>query len=174
MWVRSDVTSGRNRRWEWRPDAGDAEDGKTTSDASGRGARASDAGLIFADAPSVRTAGDTDTPINNAPPPTPPAPFVRFTILARLSDARIQPAPGAPTISQSHPVVRPCPPIAVTAVVTTLPRSASVRLDLHHLSPPEPARQPPPHPVKTPWIWRSMAVQHPLLPRPGRVPLRWT
>jgi len=50
MWVRSDVTSGRNRRWEWRPDAGDAEDGKTTSDASGRGARPSDAGLIFADA----------------------------------------------------------------------------------------------------------------------------
>jgi len=49
MWVRSDVTSGRNRRWEWRPDAGAAEDGKTTSDASGRGARASDAGLIFAD-----------------------------------------------------------------------------------------------------------------------------
>jgi len=49
MWVRSDVTSGRNRRWECRPDAGDAEDGKTTSDASGRGARASDAGLTFAD-----------------------------------------------------------------------------------------------------------------------------
>jgi len=49
MWVRSDVTSGRNRRWEWRPDAGDAQDGKTTSDASGRGAQASDAGLIFAD-----------------------------------------------------------------------------------------------------------------------------
>jgi len=49
MWVRSDVTSGRNRRWEWRPDAGDTEDRKTTSDASGRGARASDAGLIFAD-----------------------------------------------------------------------------------------------------------------------------
>jgi len=49
MWVRSDVTSGRNRRWEWSPDAGDAEDGKTTSDASGRGASASDAGLIFAD-----------------------------------------------------------------------------------------------------------------------------
>ena len=52
MWVRSDVTSGRNRRWEWRPDAGDAEDGTTTSDASGRGARASDAGLIFADVSS--------------------------------------------------------------------------------------------------------------------------
>jgi len=50
MWVRSDVTSGRNRRWEWRPDAGDAENAKTTSDASGRGSRASDAGLIFADA----------------------------------------------------------------------------------------------------------------------------
>jgi len=49
MWVRSDVTSGRNWRWEWRPDAGDAEDKKTTSDASGRGAYASDTGLIFAD-----------------------------------------------------------------------------------------------------------------------------
>jgi len=49
MWVRSDVTSGHNRRWEWRPHAGDAEDGKTTSDASGRGACASDAGLIFPD-----------------------------------------------------------------------------------------------------------------------------
>jgi len=49
MRVRSDVTSGRNRRWEWRLDSGYAEDGKTTSDASGRGARASDAGLIFAD-----------------------------------------------------------------------------------------------------------------------------
>jgi len=50
MWVRSDVTSGHNRRWEWRPDARNAEDGKTTSDASGRGARTSDGGLIFADA----------------------------------------------------------------------------------------------------------------------------
>ena len=49
MSVRSDVTSGGNRHWEWHPDTGDAEDGKTTSDASGRGARASDAGLIFAD-----------------------------------------------------------------------------------------------------------------------------
>ena len=51
MYVRSDVTLGRNWRWEWRPDAGDAEDGKTRSDASGRCARASEAGLIFADAP---------------------------------------------------------------------------------------------------------------------------
>jgi len=49
MWVRSHVTSGRNRRLEWRQDAGDPEDEKMTSDASRRGARASDAGLIFAD-----------------------------------------------------------------------------------------------------------------------------
>jgi len=124
--------------------------------------------------PSVRTAGDTDTPINDAPPPTPRAPFVRFIILARLTDARIQPAPGAGTISQSHPVVRPRPPIAATAVTTTLPRSENVRLDLPRLSPPEPGLRPPPQKVKTPWIWRSMAAQHPLLPRPGRVPLRWT
>jgi len=57
MWVRSDVTSGLNRRWAWRPDTGDAEDRKTTLDASGRGARASDAGLIFANGyhwPSMR------------------------------------------------------------------------------------------------------------------------
>jgi len=53
MSVRSDVTSGRNRRWKWCPDTGDAEDGKTTSEASGPGARASDAGLIFADAAVV-------------------------------------------------------------------------------------------------------------------------
>jgi len=50
MWVWSDVTSGRNRHWEWRQDSGDAEDGKTRSAASGRGAGPSDAGLIFADA----------------------------------------------------------------------------------------------------------------------------
>ena len=57
MWVRSDVTSGRNRRWEWHPDAGDAEDEKKRSDASGRGARASDTGLIFADGcPSCQAA----------------------------------------------------------------------------------------------------------------------
>ena len=49
MAVRADVTSGGNRRWEWRPEAGDAEDGKTTSDASERRAPASDAGLSFAD-----------------------------------------------------------------------------------------------------------------------------
>ena len=49
MWVTSDVTSGRNRHWEWRPETGDTEDGKTTLEASGRGARASDAGLTFAD-----------------------------------------------------------------------------------------------------------------------------
>ena len=70
--------------------------------------------------PSAETAGDTDTPINDAPPPTPRAPFVRFTILARLTDVRIPPAPGAETISQSHPVARPRSPIAATAVTTTL------------------------------------------------------
>ena len=119
--------------------------------------------------PSARTAGDTDTPIRDAPPPTPRVPFVRFIILAQLTDARIQHAPGTGTISQSHPVVRPRPPTAVTAVTTTLPPSGSVLLDLPRLSPPEPARQPPPQQVKTPWIWRSMGAQHPLLPRPGRV-----
>jgi len=58
MSVRSDVRSGSNRHWEWRLDAGDGEDGKTTSDVSRRSACASDAGLIFADA---KTDGPTKT-----------------------------------------------------------------------------------------------------------------
>jgi len=49
MSVRSDITSGRNRGWEWRPHARDAQDVQTTSDASGRGACAPDSRLIFAD-----------------------------------------------------------------------------------------------------------------------------
>ena len=49
MSVMSEVTSRQNRRWECRPDTGDAEDGKMTSDASGLGARDSDERLIFAD-----------------------------------------------------------------------------------------------------------------------------
>ena len=49
MSVRSDVTSGRNRRWEWSPDDGDTEDGKRTSDASRPAARGSDTGSNFAD-----------------------------------------------------------------------------------------------------------------------------
>jgi len=112
--------------------------------------------------------------MNDAPQPTPRASFVRFIILARLTYVRIPPAPGAGTISQSDLVVQPRPPIAATAVITTLPHSGNVRLDLPRLSPPEPALQPLPQLVKTPWIWRSMAAQHPLLPRPGWVPLRWT
>jgi len=124
--------------------------------------------------PSVETVGDTDTPINDALPPTPRAPFVRFIILARLTDVRIPHAPGAATISQSHPVARRHPPIAATAVVTSLPHSRNVWLDLPHLSPPKPARPPPPQPVKAPRISQLMAAWHPLLPRPRRVPLRWT
>jgi len=89
-------------------------------------------------------------PINDAPPPTPRVPFVRFTLLARLTDVRIPLAPGAGTIRQSNPVVRPHSPIAVTAVTTTLPPLGSVRLDLPRLSPPQPTRQPPPQLVKTP------------------------
>ena len=122
--------------------------------------------------PSAETAGDTDTLLSGAPPLIRRAPFVCFIILARLTDVRIQPAPGVGTISQSHPLVRPRPPIAATAVMTTLPPSKSVRLDLDLLSPPD---LPPLNPrVKTPWTWPSMATKHRLLPRAGRVPVRWT
>jgi len=110
------------------------------------------------DPPSVETVGDTDMLINDAPPPTHSAPFVRFSILACLTDVRIPPAPGAGTISQSHPVVRPRPSIAATAVMTTLLHSRSVRLDLTQLAPPD--LHPQSHQVKTPWIWRLMAVPY--------------
>jgi len=43
MSVRSDVTTGRNWRWELRLEAGDPEDGKTKSDESGGRPRARDA-----------------------------------------------------------------------------------------------------------------------------------
>ena len=123
-----------------------------------------------ADPACVETVGDTGTPISGARPPTRRAPFVRFTILARLLDVRIQPAPGAGTISQSHPVVRPRPPIAATAVMTTLPPSRSVQLSLDLLSPPG---LPPQNPrVKAPWTWQLMGTKHPLLPRAGWVPVR--
>ena len=83
--------------------------------------------------------------------------------------------PTCPRSGNNKPVPSccppPCPPIAATAVMTTLPRSGSVQLDLPRLSLPEQTRQPPPRSVKSPWIWRSMAAQHPLLPPPGRVPL---
>jgi len=67
----SDVTSGRSLCWEWRPDTGDAEDGKTTSDASGRGTRASDAGLIFPDVYMELTIPSSKTdPFRNEIKPT--------------------------------------------------------------------------------------------------------
>ena len=122
--------------------------------------------------PSVETAEDTDTLISDAPPPTRHAPSVRFIILARLTDVRIQPAPEAGTISQSRPVVGPRPPIAATAVTTTLPRSKTVQLDLNLLSPPD--LSPQSHRVKTPWMWLSMGTHHSLLPQAGRVPVIWT
>jgi len=125
-----------------------------------------------ADPPSVQTVGDTGMPTNHARPPTGRAPSVRFTILARLIDVRIPPVPGAGTISQSHPVVRPYPPIAATALMTTLPPLRSVQLDLDILSPLD---LPPQNPrVKTPWTWLSMGTKHPLLPCAGWVPVRWT
>jgi len=43
MSVRSDVTRGRNWRWEWRPEAGDPKEGKTMSEESGGRPRARDA-----------------------------------------------------------------------------------------------------------------------------------
>jgi len=116
--------------------------------------------------PSVETAGDTDTPINDAPLPTRFAPFVCFIILVRHTDVRIPHSPRAETNSQSHPGARLRPLIAATAVMTSLPHSGNVRLDLPRLSPPEPTREPLPRAVKTPWTWPSMAVWYPLLTQP--------
>jgi len=87
--------------------------------------------------PSVETVGNTDTLISDAPPPTQHALSARFIILARLTEVRIPPAPMAETLSQSHPVAQPRPPIAPTLVTTTVPDSRDVWLNLSQLSPPD-------------------------------------
>jgi len=122
--------------------------------------------------PRLDTVGDTDTHISHAPPPTRHPRFVQFIILGQLTGVRIQHAPGAGTISQSHHVVRPRPPIAATAVMPILPPSKSVRLDRDLLSPPD--LPPQNHRVKTPWWWPSMETNKPLLPRGERVQVRCT
>ena len=83
--------------------------------------------------------------------------------------------PTFPRGGNNKPVPACCPtspPIAATAVMTRLPPSRHVRLDLAQMSQPDPPSQS--SLVKTPWIWRSMANRHPLLPQPGSIPMRWT
>jgi len=86
---------------------------------------------------SVETARDTDPLLSVALLPTRHALFVHFTILARLTKIRIPSAPVAETMSQSYPVSRPRPPIAPTAVTTTLAHSSNVWLNLAQLAPPD-------------------------------------
>jgi len=51
--LRSDMTSGCNPPWEWLPDTGDADDGKSMSEGSRCGSHDSQERLIFADMPEA-------------------------------------------------------------------------------------------------------------------------
>jgi len=123
--------------------------------------------------PSLASIGDMHRLLSHAPPPTQCLLFVRFIILAQLTDVRIQAAPRLGTISQSLPVVRPRTPIAATAVMTvmtTLPPANNVQIYVDLLSPPD---LPPQNPrVNAPWMWPSIPTRDPLFPQAGRVPLR--
>jgi len=122
--------------------------------------------------PNALTAIDSDTPLPDAPRSTPPAPTVLFIILARLTDAKTPHAPRAATPRPSSAAAPPHPLSGQTAVTTTMPSPGNARLDqspVLNLRPPHlPTKNypTPPPTLRRPWMWATMATQHPLLPNP--------
>ena len=85
--------------------------------------------------------------------------------------------PTCPQSGNNKPVPSRCPTSPPHCCNRGNDHTATFRECPARPPPPVPSRTgsaAPPQQVKTPWNWRSMGVQHPLLPRPGRVPLRWT
>jgi len=104
--------------------------------------------------PNALTATVSDTPTPDAPRNTQLVPIAHYTILAQRTIARTPP-----------PL-----PTARTAARTTTPSLENAELDLSpHLNPRPPDlprrnyRTPPPI-VRKPWMWPTMAAEHPLLP----------
>jgi len=123
---------------------------------------------------NASTAIASDTPSPDAPRNIQLAPIAHFTILAQRTTVRTPPAPRAatPRPFQAGP---PHPrPTARTAAMTTTPPPGSAKLDqAPHLNPRPPnlptRNYPTPPPiVRKPWMWETMAAQHPL----HRVPLQ--
>jgi len=121
--------------------------------------------------PNATTATVSDPPMPDAPRSTQLASIAHFIILPQLTAARTPPSPKALT-PKLYPAAAPPPlPTAPIAATTTMPSPENA--GLHHsphlnLRPLHlPMRNYPTHPpiVRKPWMWATMAAQHPLLPR---------
>ena len=95
---------------------------------------------------SATTATASATPSSVANNPTPRAPFVRFTILVRPTDAKTPPVQMAATLDPSQAATPPPPPTARTVAATTIPFRGNAGLDLPHLQ----EQRPPPQTQKRP------------------------
>jgi len=122
------------------------------------------------------TATVLDTPIPDAPRNTQLVPIAHYTILAQRTAVRTPPAPKEETSKLFQAAAPPPLPTARTAATTTMHSPGSAKLDQSpHLNP-RPPHLPtknyltPPRTVRKPWMWATMAAQHPLLTRP-RQPL---
>ena len=122
--------------------------------------------------PNALTATVSDTPIADAPRNTQLAPIAHFTILAQRTGLRTPPVTRAATPEQYHAGARPPLPTTQTAATSTTHSPGSARLSQSpHLNP-RPPHLPtrnyltPPPIVRKPWMWATMAAQHPLLPMP--------
>jgi len=122
--------------------------------------------------PNALTATALDTPTPDAPSSTQLVSIAHYTILAQLTAVRTLPAPKADTPKLSQAAAPPPLPTAQTAATTTTPFGGNARLVLSpHLNPRPPhlpmTNYPTPPPiVRKPWMWATMAAQHPLLPMP--------
>jgi len=118
------------------------------------------------------TATDSDTPMPDAPRNTPPAPTVRFTTIVRPIGARTPHAPKAATLRPFPAAAPPPHPTAPILATTTMPSPEHAGLDQSRLlnlklqHPPMRNYPTPPPIVRKPWMWATMAAQHPLLPKP--------
>jgi len=121
------------------------------------------------DTPSASTVTASDTPMPDAPRNTQLAPIAHFIILAQLTAARTPPAPKAATPNPFLAAALPPLLIARIAAKTTIPSPESAGLDQSSLLNPRPPHLPtkiyptPPQIARKPWIWATMAAQHPVL-----------
>jgi len=122
--------------------------------------------------PSPLTATVSDTPIPDAPSNTQLAPIAHFTIFAQRTGVRTPPAPRAAILKPFQAAAPPPLPTAGTTATTTTHCPGTARLDQSpHLSPKPPLLPTrnyptPPLILRKPWMWPTMAAQHPLLPMP--------
>jgi len=126
--------------------------------------------------PNASTATVLDTPIPDAPRNTQLVPIAHYTIFAQRTAVKTPPALRAEIPKPFQAAAPPPLPTARTAATTTTHSPGNARLDQSPYLDPRPPHLPtkncpmPPPIVRKPWMWATMAAQHPLLPRP-RQPL---